>query len=515
MKRVRWLIPVVYWVTASCVPAGVGPARSGDWVDSAADEGAQHNVYGCNVYDMHRRMLRSFRGGMCAFLPDGRYVADVEEGEEKGAMAMYAADGSVRWRREYKLNHQLNLTRAGTRLLTLATETFRIRKRRLRGDVALALDLDGNTLGRFSFHDHMAEIEKWVYPAGTRPAPFPDLTSAEQIVATEISHANTISEIPENPYGAINSAFRAGNVLLNSVSMEPVGLRATFVLDREMKHVLWGAPLERFGTVQTHDVQVLPNGHLLYFQNEGMSEAGFGARQSGCCSGLVEFDLERDRVVWSWAADPPSSFFSIGLSGVQLLPNGNLLFNNGILGFAREISRAGRPIWDLVRFEYAVPWPSQQIKRLDLREFLARNRDVSALPTAAQANRAMAATRVDPSLFYGYFSKEGLPVHPGNLGPIVIDRGERHPSALAGLSVAIDGALAPVFIAENRVFAVELPSGWDLARLRRSCVEVRVGDAARGARVTTPVEAYPGMFTAGFARLSSGRAACPPERASE
>lgn len=51
---------------------------------------------------------------------------------------------------------------------------------------------------------------------------------------------------------------------------------------------------------------------------------------------------------WTYVADPPSSFFSVNVSGAERQPNGNTLICNGTAGRIMEISASGDLVWDYV-----------------------------------------------------------------------------------------------------------------------------------------------------------------------
>ena len=52
--------------------------------------------------------------------------------------------------------------------------------------------------------------------------------------------------------------------------------------------------------------------------------------------------------VWRYIADPPGSFYSPRLSGVQRLPNGNTLISSGFTGVFFEVTAAGEIVWQYI-----------------------------------------------------------------------------------------------------------------------------------------------------------------------
>jgi hypothetical protein len=160
-------------------------------------------------------------------------------------------------------------------------------------------------------------------------------------------------------------------VIVNAIMVNLV-----FILDHAMTQILWAMPAEKLGSLTLHDVQVLPNGHLLYFSNNGPTDRS-------CCSRLVEYDLEASKAVWEWQASPPERFNAPVMGGIQALEDGNILFNDNTWGVAREISRAGKMNWEIsnpLGQMNGRPAPFQHVKRYDLSSFLKKNSSLISIP---------------------------------------------------------------------------------------------------------------------------------------
>ena len=141
----------------------------------------------------------------------------------------------------------------------------------------------------------------------------------------DILHANTVEYLPTARPGL----WEAGDLLLSLRELDLV-----LVLDPDTGRVrfTWGpGQLDR-----QHQPSLLPGGNLLVFDN------GSGRGHSR----LVELDPTQKEVVWTYEADPKSSFFSIIRGGCQRLPGGNLLVTESERGRVFEITRDGELVWE-------------------------------------------------------------------------------------------------------------------------------------------------------------------------
>ncbi|MGI9220674.1 MAG: aryl-sulfate sulfotransferase [Woeseiaceae bacterium] len=60
-------------------------------------------------------------------------------------------------------------------------------------------------------------------------------------------------------------------------------------------------------------------------------------------------------MVWTYDPEPPEKFFSFFVSGVQRLPNGNTLINQGAGAKVREVTADGEIVWEYRYTDYDVP----------------------------------------------------------------------------------------------------------------------------------------------------------------
>ncbi len=321
-----------------------------------------HNVIDCQIFDMKGEILRRYPGEFCIFLDDGRFVS-----AQKSELLLYDQSGKVIWRRALFPHHQMNLSLDGKRILVLGSETRSLSKDKkdlFRSDVYYIVDLSGKILNEYRLFDHAQAFpkERW---ANAKARRFPLIWSKATYpgVSWEFSHTNSFYEIPENILGSRHSAFKKGNFIFNDIS-----LMITFVLNADLKSVLWQSPILREDWTMLHDVQVLQGTDRLLIYDNGTPNRRY--------SRLLQMNPISEKIYWEYKAKPSTSFYMEKRGGVQLLPNGHTLYNDfneaprGI-----ELDKSGNQVWKLVPQQFSgAKGPFQQIKRYDLSSFLEKNK---------------------------------------------------------------------------------------------------------------------------------------------
>ncbi|HEX7184526.1 MAG TPA: arylsulfotransferase family protein [Thermoanaerobaculia bacterium] len=189
-----------------------------------------------------------------------------------------------------------------------------------RADTLLEVDRAGKVVWTWRAIEHLGGL----IPA--RPAHPNDLT-----------HINSLQELPENPWHAAGDRrFRPGNLLLSARN-----LNAVFVVDRESGEVVWW---HRDGLDRQHEALMngpgLPApGRIQLFNNRSRSFAS--DRQSE----LLEIDPRDGSVAWRYRSP---GFFSPTGGVQQALPNGNVLVTSTRGGRVFEITREGEIAWEWV-----------------------------------------------------------------------------------------------------------------------------------------------------------------------
>ena len=146
-------------------------------------------------------------------------------------------------------------------------------------------------------------------------------------------HTNSIEVIGED--GTAELPFAApGQVLL---SLREIG--AVALLDLEREEIVWAL---RGPWIRQHDADLLPDGHMLLFDNEG-------AR--GGLSRILEFDPATLEMTWSYQGNDEHGFYSRVRSGQERLPNGNTLITESDGGRLFEVTREGEIVWEYLNPE--------------------------------------------------------------------------------------------------------------------------------------------------------------------
>ncbi|HEX3530018.1 MAG TPA: arylsulfotransferase family protein [Thermoanaerobaculia bacterium] len=153
----------------------------------------------------------------------------------------------------------------------------------------------------------------------------------------EITHINSLQELPENPWHAAgDERFRPGNLLISARNLDTV-----FIIDRKSGEVVWS---------YTEDLDLQ---HEALMNGPGLPEPGMihlfnnrrGSFWSDRQSELLEIDPRRGSVVWRYKTP---GFFSPTAGTQQVLPNGNLLVTSTRGGRVFELTHDGRIVWQWV-----------------------------------------------------------------------------------------------------------------------------------------------------------------------
>ena len=141
----------------------------------------------------------------------------------------------------------------------------------------------------------------------------------------DLFHVNTLAIVPRT----FSESFQKGFVLFAARNLNLIG-----VVDVDSETLVWS-----WGTDELdwpHQPTLLESGNLLIFDN------GFHRGYSR----IVEVVPSSGDIVWEYKGDPPKSFRSITMGGVQGLPNGNVLVTESLRGHAFEITRDGEIVWE-------------------------------------------------------------------------------------------------------------------------------------------------------------------------
>jgi hypothetical protein len=147
--------------------------------------------------------------------------------------------------------------------------------------------------------------------------------------SVEMAHANSIQYVAKNPFTQTPAYL---------ISLR--NLRTILLIEKDSKKVLWQSASNQFGT--SHDATLLENGEVLFFDN------GNHLTNKSLSSYLRQINVRNNQedILWPLPGMPGAQFFfSPILSGVQKLPNENLLVTEGTRGHIFELTPKGEIVW--------------------------------------------------------------------------------------------------------------------------------------------------------------------------
>lgn len=184
------------------------------------------------------------------------------------------------------------------------------------------LDPDGLEVRSFSVLDAFMAYEGW-----------PELWAQRPKRRADIFHTNAVFVL-EQDWSHVHPAFGEGRILTSMRHLDALAL-----VDPDTEEVVWAMTGE---FSRQHDPQILPDGHLLVFDNHG------GAKRS---SQVLEYDLATGALVWSYRGTEDDPFTADSCGNAQRLDNGNTLINESSSGRAFEVDGNGEIVW-----AYQSPW---------------------------------------------------------------------------------------------------------------------------------------------------------------
>jgi hypothetical protein len=262
-------------------------------------------------------------------LPGGDLLVPLEGRPPPGlrvgsALLRLGWDGETRWRRPLEAHHDAEQAPDG-RILALARRVRRDPdfdpEHAVLDNLLVFLSPDGRKVERrVSLFDVLRENDLGFTLRRRAPRPGTDLV--------DLFHANSVETLRDPALAERHPLYTPGYVLVSVRHQD-----AVLVLDPEAERLVWWwGPGELSGQ---HDARMLPNGHMLIFDN-GL-ERGW--------SRVIELDPVKREIVWHYGDDGPDAFYSVGRGSAQKLPNGDVLIANSNEGEAFEVTHDGRVVW--------------------------------------------------------------------------------------------------------------------------------------------------------------------------
>lgn len=291
-------------------------------------------------------------------------------------MALIDNQGEDIWRLPKAAHHNPVLSADQKRLLLLTQDYADQGGQIFRYDNIEVRELDtGKLLHSWSSRDHFSELARRSgHPLLVHADPngLAQITGhPEGVVIHEYTHMNAIEEIPANESCRKEAALCPPNYIAYAI-----GPGLGLVFGPELNNILWSIHLGN-----THDLQLLPNGNILYYDNDS---AEFRDGPSPPYVSLVERNPLTKAVRWKFseALDAPGSSMSLG--GVQFLDENSFLYSGYHTnshgqqsGYARIVDRGGKLVREVllpVEQSTLLPIVPARVKRNDLGRFLRENK---------------------------------------------------------------------------------------------------------------------------------------------
>jgi len=240
-------------------------------------------------------------------------------------------DSHVIWRTEIQSHHSIQIVGDKIYVLTGATAASSQQqqpvdskgvRRAVGGEQVSVLDSNGKVLSSHSIGMAMENAK--------------NMRLIDELMldpSFDPLHSNSLDVLTEETAHFIPGA-KPGNVLLSLRNLDMLA-----VMDLASDRMVWAL---RGSWRKQHDARMLPNGHILLFDNQG------GLMKHGQ-SRVLEIDPDTAGVVWSYDGtedDPLNSEENRG--GAQRLSNGNTLINESNAGRILEVTPDGSVVWEYV-----------------------------------------------------------------------------------------------------------------------------------------------------------------------
>ena len=237
-------------------------------------------------------------------------------------------DGNVVWQKPLTVHHDVEQTPDG-KILTL-TLTLRAIPEvdpdiPVRDNSIVLLDADGEILDEVPLWDLLHSAPEVFTMQDGKHRLFEGGREIDAIHANSIEWMRYPGLIGKDPiYGPESVLFCMRN-------QDTVA-----IVDWKTKQLLWAWGQGEISG--PHDATLLPNGHILVFDN------GLGRGWSR----VIEVDPVGREIVWEYRAPDPESFYSEARGANQRLRNGNTLITESDNGRAFEVTPGGDIVWKFV-----------------------------------------------------------------------------------------------------------------------------------------------------------------------
>jgi hypothetical protein len=140
-------------------------------------------------------------------------------------------------------------------------------------------------------------------------------------------HANTLFVL-DRSLEHLAPEFKQGRILTSFRNIDTIAL-----IDPVQRKLVWAY---KGDFRQQHDPRILPNDHLLLFDNQGRPGR----------SSVQEYDLRNMTLTWIFRGTETNPFYSHTCGAARRLPNGNTLIAETDNGRAFELTPQGEIVWE-------------------------------------------------------------------------------------------------------------------------------------------------------------------------
>ncbi len=292
----------------------------------ATDWKELHLTNGCRIYTMTGKQLRSFPGFMCLFFDNGNFISASET-----HIRLINKNSEVVWEVPGSFHHQMNLSNDGQRIMTLDSVIVETPKGKMRADVPTIISLDGKVLYRVSAEEIMKQTKQLSLDFYLNPE-----LVRKFGVHQEISHFNSIYEIPKITARNVPAYIKEGNIIVNGLSL------GIHILSPDMKTVLHQTRFPSSDYHWVHDVKVKENGNYLFYNNmdaePSRNRGAFPTTKLLSGSTIENYSSSVQEItpalknVFTFNASPKSMFFSRICGNVQEIDQDMMLFTHNLNG---------------------------------------------------------------------------------------------------------------------------------------------------------------------------------------
>ncbi len=296
------------------------------------------------LIDIEGQVVRSWRMEDCKALNRAILLPDGDLLTVGGSrVTQYSSQGEMRWQRELRANHDVELAPTGG-ILTLSADFRDLPSwdtHQIRDSSIVLLSPSGERLDSVSLWDVTSENDIGFelirreaksprsQPGRSEPTAYDEGQGAKDKPYIDLFHCNKVEGMSRPELAARHPLYALDNVLVTCRHQNSI-----LAIDFKRRALVWAWGQDVLSG--PHDATVLDSGNLLVFDNGLSSER----------SRVLEVDPLSGEIVWQYDGGPGRTFFTFARGAAQRLPNGNTLVVISGEGHAREVTPEGEVVWE-------------------------------------------------------------------------------------------------------------------------------------------------------------------------